>query len=84
MFHNIFAKLWAPFLLTPGPQKATGDGKGSSRVNYGRVSRAHGPPIEPDDDSHSKFYSESRRHQNYERDIEDSEVSDKTVKVLLS
>ena len=57
-----------------GPQKATGEGKGSSRVNYGRSSRIHGPPIEPDEDSHSKYYSDSRRYQNYERDIEDSEV----------
>lgn len=57
-----------------GPQKATGEGRGSSRVNYGRSSRIHVPPIEPDDDSHSKFYSDSKRYQTHERDIEDSEV----------
>ncbi|KAF2352742.1 hypothetical protein FHG87_016501 [Trinorchestia longiramus] len=57
-----------------GPQRPAGEGKGSSRVTYGRSSRVHGPPIEPDDDSHSKYYSDSRRHQNYERDAEDSEA----------
>ena len=61
-----------------GPQRGAGEGRGSSRVNYGRSSRIHVPPIEPDDDSHSRYYSESRRNQPHEREIEDSEVKTET------
>lgn len=58
-----------------GPQKSAGEGKGSSRVTYSKASKAYNPAIEVDDDSHSKYMSDSKRYQAYERDIEDSEVS---------
>lgn len=57
-----------------GPQKSAGEGKGSSRVTYSKASKAYNPAIEVDDDSHSKYMSDSKRYQAYERDIEDSEV----------
>ncbi|CAL4091464.1 unnamed protein product, partial [Meganyctiphanes norvegica] len=57
-----------------GPQSSH-DGKGSSRVTHGysKVSKAYNPAIEVDDDSHSKYMSDSKRFIVYERDIEDSE-----------
>ncbi|XP_063871430.1 protein unc-80 homolog isoform X10 [Scylla paramamosain] len=57
-----------------GPQKSAGEGKGSSRVTYSKASKAYNPAIEVDDDSHSKYMSDSKRYQAYERDIEDSEA----------
>ncbi|XP_066978451.1 protein unc-80 homolog isoform X1 [Macrobrachium rosenbergii] len=57
-----------------GPQKSSGEGKGSSRVTYSKASKAYNPAIEVDDDSHSKYMSDSKRYQTYERDIEDSEA----------
>lgn len=64
-----------------GPQKSAGEGKGSSRVTYSKASKAYNPAIEVDDDSHSKYMSDSKRYQAYERDIEDSEVS--FIQVLI-
>ncbi|XP_069159541.1 protein unc-80 homolog isoform X1 [Procambarus clarkii] len=57
-----------------GPQKSAGEGKGSSRVTYSKTSKAYNPAIEVDDDSHSKYMSDSKRYQAYERDMEDSEA----------
>lgn len=54
-----------------GPQKAVGDGRGSSRVTYGRASRISAPGIEADDDSNTKYYMDSRRH---DKGTEASEV----------
>lgn len=44
-------------------------------MTYSKASKAYNPAIEVDDDSHSKYMSDSKRYQAYERDIEDSEVS---------
>lgn len=57
-----------------GPQKAAGEGKGSSRVTYSKASKVYNEAIEVDEDSHSKYVSDTKRFQAYERDIEDSEV----------
>ncbi|XP_042207937.1 protein unc-80 homolog isoform X3 [Homarus americanus] len=57
-----------------GPQKSAGEGKGSSRATYSKTSKAYNPAIEVDDDSHSKYMSDSKRYQAYERDMEDSEA----------
>ncbi|XP_042889771.1 protein unc-80 homolog isoform X4 [Penaeus japonicus] len=57
-----------------GPQKSAGEGKGSSRVTYSKASKCYNPAIEIDEDSHSKYMSDSKRYQTYERDIEDSEA----------
>ena len=57
-----------------GPQKTTSDSRGSNKVNYTRASRTMNPTVEPDDDSHSKYLSDTKKFQTYERDIEDNEV----------
>ncbi|KAK4295652.1 hypothetical protein Pmani_031795 [Petrolisthes manimaculis] len=57
-----------------GPQKAAGEGKGSSRVTYSKASKVYNEAIEVDEDSHSKYVSDTKRFQAYERDIEDSEA----------
>ena len=54
-----------------GPQKSAAEGKGSSRA---KSAKYNPHMIEIDEDSHSRYMSDSRRYTTMDRDVEDSEV----------
>lgn len=52
------------------------EGWGSNRAQYTKASRTANPNIEPDEDSHSKYVTDTRRQPTlHQSEVEDPEVS---------